>query len=182
MKSINLSKLSSNIGGVIGSFGAYMQHCAVHCLTSQNHYSGVKFNIKTNKKSVEYEILWDAVEDDNLQRSMGDEERATEFGAMGLAILLTLELTDYKYFEVAGQGTGTDFWLFKDVERFDLSNIAGLEISGIRTANTSNNLLKRLNIKKKQVEKSKGKTEQTYIAIVEFSKPESLYISLQWTN
>ncbi len=182
MKSINLSDLSSNIGGIIGSFGLYMQHCAIHCLTSQNHLSGVKFNIKTNKETIEYKILWDTVTDDNLQKSMGDEERATEFGAMGLAILLTLELTDYKYFETAGQGTGADFWLFKDFGRFDLDNIASLEISGIRIANTSNNLLKRLNTKKKQAEKSKDKVDKTYIAIVEFSKPESLYISLQWMN
>lgn len=176
MKSINLTNLSGNIGGVISSFGAYMQHCAIYCLTSQNHLSGVKFRIKTNTKTIEYEILWDAIEDNNLQRSMGDEERATEFGAMGLAILLTLELTDYRSFEVAGKGTRVDFLLYKD----DLkSDFAKLEVSGIRSANTSNNLLKRLNTKKKQAQKSKDNSKQTYIAIVEFNTPESLYISLQ---
>jgi len=54
-----------------------------------------------------------------------------------------------------------------------------LEISGIRTSNVSNNLLKRLNLKKKQAQKSKDKSKQTYIAIIEFGKPESLYITLQ---
>ncbi len=181
MKSINLSDLSGTIGGIHYSLGLYMQHCAVYCLTSQNHLSGVKFNIKTNKKSIEYDILWDIAEDTNLQKSIGDEETATEFGAMGLAVLLTLELTDYKYFESAIKGTGVDFWLFKDNREQELyvEKAASLEISGIRTSNVSNNLLKRLNTKKKQAQKSKDKSKQTYIAIIEFGKPESLYISLQ---
>jgi len=158
-----------------------MQYCAIYCLTSQNHYSGIKFNIKTNKKSVEYEIWWDVIADNNLQKSIGDKETVTEFGAMGVAILLTLELTDYRYFESAGKGTGVDFWLFKDNSEKDLyvENAASLEISGIRTSNVSNNLLKRLNLKKKQAQKSKDKSKQTYIAIIEFGKPESLYITLQ---
>lgn len=179
MKSINLSYLNESVSGIQGSFGQYMSDCASYCLMSEGHDSGVLLSVKTDEGTTTYQILWDVILDETLKKSMKDEERATEFGAMGIAVLLTLELTKYTCFEVAGKGTGIDFWLFEEDDN-DLefeSRGARLEVSGIKKASKTNTISNRIKIKKKQSEKSKATGKIVYIAVCEFSKPESVYIS-----
>lgn len=180
MNSINLSKLSSPIEGITKHLGGFMAEAASYCLMSQGHQTGVKLKLKTDSKTEEFNILWSQVMTSDLKRTMNDEQRATEFGAMGMAVLLTLKLTTYKVFETSRKGTGIDFWLYKDLDAadtLDLSKAARLEVSGIFKASKTNTVEKRTTIKINQSLKSKNTTKKAYISIFEFGKPKSSYVT-----
>jgi len=168
---------TQSIPGITPNFGGFMSECAVFCFGSEQHLAGVKIKIKTEDQSQQYEVFWNTEITDTMRRTMNDPERTTEYGAMCIAILMTLELTEYKGFEVSKKKTGIDFWLFKeDTDDLDLSASARLEISGIRKASTQNTLSSRLKVKKNQVNQSSSTGLPAYIAITEFSKPEAAFV------
>lgn len=64
-----------------------------------------------------------------------DEERTTDFAAMGVSLLLAFELTNYNLITTVNKGGGFDFYLY-DTSSIDPltsfpTDVARLEISGI---------------------------------------------------
>lgn len=177
MNKLILEKTKSGLSGITDNFGGFMSDCAVFCFTSEKHESGIFIKIKTDIGTKHYEVVWDTEVTDKMRRTMNDPGRTTEFGGMCMAILMTLELTHYKGFEVSQKGTGVDFWLFEeDSDDLDFSASARLEISGIRKANHQNSVTSRLRVKKNQVKLSSNTGIPAYIAITEFSKPDAVFV------
>lgn len=177
MNRFKLEATKGGLSGITDSFGGFMSECAVFSFVSQQHESGIVVKVKTDADTKKYEVVWETDVTDRMRRTMNDPERTTEYGAMCMAILMTLELTSYKGFEVSQKKTGIDFWLYEeDSDELDFSASARLEISGIRRATNQNNLTSRLRIKKNQVNQSSSTGLPAYIAITEFSKPEAAFI------
>ncbi len=177
MNKLILENIKRGLPGITDSFGGFMSDCAVFCFASEKHESGIFIKVKTDTDTKKYEVVWDIEVTDKMRRTMSDPDRTTEFGAMCMAILMTLELTPYKGFEVSQRGTGVDFWLYEeDSDDLDLSASARLEISGIRKATTQNSVTSRLRIKKNQVKQSSSTGLPAYIAITEFSKPDAAFV------
>lgn len=155
-----------------------MTDCAGYSFLDHEHESGVELKVKTDDARESYQVFWDVEMSSDLERSMRDPERTTEFAAMGLAVLLTLDLTNYKLFEVSRKGSGVDFYLYEeDGDDLDFGKGARLEISGIRKESAQNTLRKRVNIKLKQAEKSALTGKIAYISVSEFSKPQSAFVT-----
>ena len=111
---LHLDNLRQGCSGILPSFGSFMCDCAIYSLATQGHSSGVTLNVTTNDENFSYVVTWKGGINTQMQKTMNDEERTTDYGAMCLAVLLVLQLTDYQSFIVSGKGTGIDFWLFKE--------------------------------------------------------------------
>jgi hypothetical protein len=85
---------------------------------------------------------------------------------------LASKLTGFDDVETSQKCDGVDFWLRN--ANFDL--VARLEVSGIRRENGTNTVKNRLKVKLKQTEQSDNSKVPAVVAIIEFSKPEAVYI------
>lgn len=177
MKALSIESLREGLSGIIPSFGGLMADCAIFSLASQGHRSGVKLDVVGGQRKRKFTLHWKTILGLWAARSMNDETRTTEFGAMGLGILLSLNLTSLQHFTVARKPSGIDFWLFEnEPHSLDFSTAdARLEISGIARESGSNNLRARFLVKKEQVSRYADSDLPTWIALVEFSVPQSLF-------
>ena len=173
-KSINLEQLRENIDFIGASMSAYMCDCLVVCLAEENHHSGLILKVETEDKKYNFRLEWTTKITPHLIGATRDEERTTEWAAMGLALLLVRELTEYPYIFTSRKGLGTDFALSKDA--IEMTEDAYIEISGIRKESPTNTLKRRLVIKKRQTEPSDASNKPIFISITEFSEPKSLFV------
>jgi hypothetical protein len=176
---LNLEDLRHGCSGILPSFGSFMCDCAIYSFASEGHQSGVILKVEMENQTLNYLVIWASELTIQMSRSMNDNERATDYGAMGLAILLVLQLTEYQHFTVSQKGTGIDFFLFKE-EPFDADILhanARLEVSGMRKASKTNTIAIRLKQKSEQVKSSDEMGIDAYISITEFNKPTSILVT-----
>ena len=114
-------------------------------------------------------LYWSQVINEQIENTWGDGEEATEYGAMGIAVLLVLKLTKYNILGRLVKGDRTDYLLGN--EKDPNNPIAKMEVSGILKADNNNSINKRIGIKKRQVDKIEYRDYPVYIAIVEFGLP-----------
>ncbi len=166
---ININDISQGLPGLTTTSGKHLFEACVVCLTRQNHnHRGTKLSVYGDKK-IDFTLIWDNVFDDQLDRTWADQFYATEHGAVCLAILLALKLTDYTIIEKSARENGFDYWLGqKDDILFQKK--ARLEISGIFSG-TEKEINTRYKVKVKQTNQSDGLNLHAYIGIVEFSNP-----------
>jgi hypothetical protein len=176
---LHLDDLRKGCSGIIPSWGDFMADCALFSFASQGHQSGVLMNVQTDNGNELYTITWEGVMDFEMEKSMNDDERATDNAAMCIAILLVLNRTPYTAFIPSRKKSGIDFWLFlKEPKSLHYSFAdARLEISGIRKESRTNTLSIRLKLKKVQVKKSNHLGIDVYFAITEFHKPQSMFVT-----
>jgi len=180
MRVLDLNKLKTGIPVISKNRGANMAEAIAFCLTMQGFESGINLKVEGDFNE-NFTIIWSDVINEEIKKSWQDWKEATEEGAMGLSILVVMELTDYNYFERSHQTTGYDFWLdtidednWLGVER---QKIAKLEISGIWKASKSNTINMRIAQKIKQVEKVKLEEELPFIvSVIEFGTPKAKII------
>jgi hypothetical protein len=173
-KSINLEQLRENLDYLVASMSAYMCDCLVVCLSEENHNTGLILTVDTEDKTYNFRIEWTTKITPHLIGATRDEERTTEWAAMGIAVLLVRELTDYPYIYTRRKGEGIDFCLSKNDTIFSYD--ARLEVSGIRKESLKNTLKQRIAVKKRQTERSDVSNTPVFISITEFSKPKSILI------
>ena len=173
-KSINLERLRENIDFIGTSMSAYMCDCLVVCLVEENHHSGLILKVETEDKKSNFRLEWTTKITPHLIGATRDEERTTEWAAMGLALLLVRELTEYPCILTRRKGLGVDFTLSKNA--LEMTKDAYIEISGIRKQSFTNTLKRRLVIKKTQTEPSDVLNTPIFISITEFSEPKSLFV------
>ena len=153
-----------------------MAEAIAFCLTMQGFESGISLKIEGDFTEI-FQVIWSDIIDEGIKKSWQDWKEATEEGAMGLSILVLMELTAYNYFERSHQTTGYDFWLdiikdddWRNIER---KKLAKLEISGIWKATKSNTVNMRISQKIKQVEKVKLEVNLPIIvSVIEFGTPK----------
>lgn len=171
---LNLERLRDNLDYLVASMSAYMCDCLVVCLSEENHKAGLLLKVETDDKEHVFRIEWTTSITPHLIGATRDEERTTEWAAMGLALLLVGELTEYPYIFTRRKGEGIDFCLSKNETLFSCD--ARLEVSGIRKESLTNTVEKRLRIKKIQTERSDDSNKPAFISITEFSTPKSLFV------
>ena len=176
-----LDDLRKGNSSILPSFGSFMCDGAIFSLASQGHLSGITLQVKTDKGDTSFILIWEGDMTLQMHRTMNDDERATDYGAMCIGVFLVLQLTDYQHFITARKKTGIDFWLFKEESSdLDISKAdARLEISGIRKESRTNTCATRLKLKIEQVKKSAFTGKTVYIAITEFSNPSSLFRAIK---
>ena len=172
---LKLHTIGHDIEGISATFGAYMAECAAVCFESQGHKSGVLLPYSDDELTKYGLVEWTNEVDDALLNSHFDEKRTTDFGAMGVAVLLASHLTDYTTFVTSEGDNGYDFRLMKETTDGNYLD-ARLEISGIRKETPQNTVKSRLSVKEKQILKRANKDAMCYVSVIEFSKPEAKFI------
>lgn len=166
---IDINEITVGLPGITKTSGQHLYEGCIVCLTRQNHKStGTNFRVY-GEKDVNYILIWNDCFDDQLNRTWADQFYATEHGAVCLAILLALKLTNYTIIEKSARKNGFDYWL-GDKEDPLFQKKARLEISGIFKG-TENDVNARYRAKVKQTGQSDNLNLQAYVGIVEFSNP-----------
>ncbi len=172
---IDLTDIQKGLPGLTSTSGQHLYEGCIVCLTRQKHsYLGTTLKlIDSNSQTKEYMLKWEDIFTEQLERTWKDQFYATEHGALCIAILLALELTEYTIIEKSARQNGFDYWLgLKNDDLFQKK--ARLEVSGIFTGN-SKDINTRYKVKLDQTDKSDNLQIPAYIGIVEFSKPQTKF-------
>jgi hypothetical protein len=173
---LNIDDLIMGLPAITPTFGAMLAEALVICL----HRNGFEFRVDIdvedkfgNPKT--FEINWSNSVDNQADNTWKDQIMATEFGAVGLSILLITELTNYTVIQQSYRSTGFDYWLgTKEENGNDFVNKARLEISGIFRGN-KNAVKQRLKLKLAQTDLSDYTNLPAYISVIEFSMPFAIF-------
>ena len=151
--------ISANLGMALAEAGGV-------CLESQNHVSGVRLSVRGYHKK-DYSLTWPSITEQS-RSTWNDDRAATEWGAVGVAVLLAKRGIGYAVLERSRRGTGFDYWMGNDAS-LPFRDMARLEISGIRQGNDA--VVKaRVRQKISQTRRSDGKLP-AYVIVVEFGRP-----------
>lgn len=171
MQKLKLNQLKLNRPGMTKSIGAFLAEAATVCLVQNQHSSGVVMQVLGATNTIPVIIEWTDKIDLTTLISWRDTKEATEYGAMGISVLLMEKLYGYYVVGRLKQGEFSDYLLANTTSR---SNpFAKMEVTGIAKESNTNTLSIRINLKKKQVAKSKTKPFPVYIFVIEFSVPKA---------
>ena len=126
--------------------------------------------VKGDSETV-FRVFWNNEITEQTRNAWNDTQELTEYGAIGIAILLIVKMTEFTVIRRAVKGEEVDFWLGYKTDKEPFQDVARLEISGILEGNESKI--------EARVQQKKAQTYPTddnypaYIIIVEFSKPVS---------
>jgi len=125
------------------------------------------------------EVAWDGNVTIQIDRAYQDSNKATDFGACVIALLLLRELTEFTAIQQSNVGTTIDYYLIRQGQpddTFIFDNAGYLEVSGIRRETPDNTIEDRIKDKVKRLRKQEDLP--TFISIVEFSRPWSKTIEI----
>jgi hypothetical protein len=171
--SISIESLRDRIPAIPEeAVGFYKQNCMV-CFHHNGHESGMSLTVNYNGTNSVFEIYWEGNITEQLLRAYRDTNRATDFAACTIALILVRELTSYTAIEQASIGTTIDYYLILQKHDDDLifNHAARLEVSGILTENEYNTIDDRIRRKKRRL-RPEGELPDL-IAVVEFGMPFS---------
>jgi hypothetical protein len=173
---LNIDDLKIGLPAITPVFGAMLAEASLICLHRNGFDTGVNIVVESDNNSLaNFAINWTNVIDYQTDNSWKDQAMATEFGAVGLSILLVSKLTNYTVIQQSYRSTGFDYWLeIKNEENDSFINIARLEISGIFNGN-ENIIKQRVKLKLAQTDVSDYMNLPAYISIIEFSKPFDIF-------
>ena len=163
-----LDHLHKRFPGLSAKMGAVLSEAAMVSFERQNHVSGVNLTVSGEKNEC-FEIIWSGKMDTQISNSWLDQEEATEFGAVGMSVLLAIFNTGFTVIERAIKYSGIDYWLgYSDGLMFEKS--ARLEISGIFKGSRAM-VNKRVMTKQRQVAQSHSSNLPVYVSVIEFGEP-----------
>lgn len=179
MRRLNLDQLKKGQPGISESAGLFLSEAGAYCLMKNGHQRGVELYI-SGVEEEKLKVYWSQVLTEQMRKTWGDGEEATEYGAMGIAVLLVLKLTKYKILGRLVKGDRTDYLLGN--ENDSNNPVAKMEVSGILKADSNNSINKRVGIKKRQVGKIKDRAYPVYIAVTEFGQPAAKFLIYESRN
>ncbi|WP_214071829.1 hypothetical protein [Mucilaginibacter sp. dw_454] len=150
--------------------GGFYSETASVCLNLHGHPVKVNFPV-SGALAFDYELESISV-DQMAVDSSGDVEEATQFGAMGLAILIINDQTGWKV-KRSWKGTTFDFWVGEEDDTLVFQKRARLEVSG-DFKGTDTEIAARLKQKMEQTKPSDHLKIPAYGIVVEFSNPKSM--------
>lgn len=125
-------------------------------------------------------MSWSVDVDKKTIDSWKNDHYSSSYGAVGIALLLAVELMGFDFFEESVFGTGIDFWAGNSDLTEDAPNSRNItdriEISGIAKENQGNSVNMRIERKKKQITASDNTKLPGWIMVVEFSTPKTKII------
>lgn len=166
MPHLNLGDLGGGFPAITPPFGEALAQAGGVCLESQGHLQGVQLQVRGDRSN-RYSLEWPQVTEQVL-KCFNDPDEATEFGAVGVAILLAKREIGCSVVERSRKGTGFDYWMGEESE-LPFEKKARLEISGIRNGR-GKEVGARVRRKLKQIEQS-GDSPTAYVIVVEFGAP-----------
>ena len=165
-----MNTLKNGLPGISKAWGQFLGEASSQCLNLKNHANGVEMQVKGDSETV-FRVFWNNEITEQTRNAWNDTQELTEYGAIGIAILLIVKMTEFTVIRRAVKGEGVDFWLGYKTDKEPFQDVARLEISGILEGNESKI--------EARVQQKKAQTYPTddnypaYIIIVEFSKPVS---------
>ena len=171
---LDLNDLGDNFApGVTSAIGAFMAEAAGVCLERNTHSHGVDMRV-SGYVDTTHELRWPPITD-VARRGWADLAAAAEWGAAGVAVLLTHRETHYTVVEQSRKDarSGFDYWL-GDKSDEGLEKRARLEVSGVLQGGepAMNNRFPR---KARQTMRSDFMGIPAYVAVVEFSQPAARF-------
>ena len=168
---LDLNDLSAgNIPAITPAMGAALAEAAAVCLESQTHGPGVRLSVRGYREGG-YTLRWQPVSPQASNLAYNEAERATEAGALGIAILVAQAETGRVVMEPSRRGTGFDYWL-GETSANGIVYTAGLEVSGIRRGDET---VIRARVREKLRQANRRKRERPdldiYVIVVEFGRP-----------
>ncbi len=178
---LHLDKLKGGISGISRNYGAFLAEAIVVCLTAAGHVSSVKLKAEGDFDA-EFELEWQEEIGAAELSSWRDLKEATEYAAMGLAVLLISALTIYGVFQRNEQGEDADFTMQEvsdpNIVLKGIVQRAHLEVSGIFAESLTNTLNMRITAKTKGLEKRVIPSLPVFIAVIEFSIPKAKIVEI----
>lgn len=165
---IDLRELQRGQPGLTPEAGAFLAQAGVVCLESQGHTTGDALAVSGALGEFAEELQWEPA-DAQARRNWNDLQEATEYGAVGVAILLVQRHTKHAVLKRARKGTGFDYWL-GPADRHPFQHKARLEVSGLLKG-TASAMRTRVRQKVEQTKLS-ARTLPAYIVVVEFGAPQ----------
>jgi hypothetical protein len=154
--------------GLTPAWGAVMAEAASVCLESQGH--GLMVGLAVEGEFTEQLVLERLRISEQMRNAYRHDERTTENGAYGVALLAVCRLMERTVILQSWQSTGFDYFLAPEGEDQFQESIL-LEISGIRRG-MEGTIRGRVREKIVQMQThSPFPVERGLIAIVEFSRP-----------
>ena len=152
---------------ITSAVGKMLAEAAGVCLEAEGHAPGVHLLVR-GYLDASYRLLWPLITVQAL-RTWNNRERATEFGAEGIALLLAEQELGYAVIECSRRGTGFDYWMgIESAGTFQRK--ARLEVSGIRQGD-DRVVRTRVWQKLRQTDRSDAVQLPAYVIVVEFGKP-----------
>jgi hypothetical protein len=167
--------IEGDIPGIYPGGGQSLADACMVCLHSHSHEHLVQLAIVGTTEYV-CSIHWEPeLVTERMCHFWKDMDRAAEWGAEGIAILLVLAVTDYTVIDRSVKGTGFDYWLGHKGSQ-DMFTYAGrLEVSGMRKG-TDGELNRRTQRKVEQTKQSDALSLPAFAIVVEFSRPKAKMI------
>ena len=159
--------LTANLPGISPGTALYLCENAVACLHRQNHSCGVMMACKGIDNNPET-INWTTPFTGQMDRSLNDQEVATEHGAVCISVLYALQHTEFTVIQRSRKKTGVDYWLGRK-EDILFQNAARMEVSGI--FDDPDKVNARVKRKLEQSDQSDMSGLPAFISVVEFSLP-----------
>ena len=172
-RELDLENLASGLGGLNPRVTGFYAEAAAICLSEEGHRNGQLLTVHGIIKDL-VRLLWDALPDQAFN-SWKDQEVATEFGAVAIALLLIEEFTEYTVRMQSRKRTGFDYLLgLKSGDGGDASpdGFARLEVSGIRNGRFGD-IQRRLHQKLARAQRF-DQSLSIFVIVVEFGGPRSL--------
>jgi hypothetical protein len=176
---MNLLHVLLQIGGLTSAYKIKLIEASSVCLESQNHgiLTDMYFLLSSSDSPQDQAVSQDQVVSverleisPEMRTTYADEQEATEWGAVGIALALSKEHLGYQSVLRSRKGTGFDYWLGET----SLTPQARLEVSGIRVGNNTQ-IMSRVAEKRLQATQSDDLLGHlpAIVIIVEFSGPYS---------
>lgn len=170
---LDLRDLGTNFApGITSAIGNFMSEAAGVCLEHNGHSNDVRLDVE-GYVDASHELQWIPITDAG-RRGLNDLAVAAEWGAAGIAVLLTHHETDYTVTEQARKhaGSGFDYWLGPKSGGQERS--ARLEVSGVLQGGAPA-MNSRFPRKVRQTMRSDYLGIPAYVAVVEFSQPAARF-------
>lgn len=170
---LDLRDLGTNIApGITSAIGDFMAEAAGVCLERNGHPQDVRLGV-AGSVNTSHELRWTPITD-VARRGWADLTVAAEWGAAGIAALLTHHETDYTITEQSRKhaGSGFDYWLGPKSGGRERS--ARLEVSGALQGGAPA-MNARFPRKARQTMRSDYLGIPAYVAVVEFSQPAARF-------
>ncbi|MBI5834583.1 MAG: hypothetical protein HZB16_19975 [Armatimonadetes bacterium] len=166
---LDLDDLAAGMPAVTPELGVALAQAGAVCLELEGHQQGALVSV-AGALAAAHELRWSPMTP-QMARSYNEETRATDLGAVGLALLLMRDITGLTAVSQSRLGTGFDYWLGDDVVGdLPLAGQVRLEVSGIRHG-AAHDVTRRVREKLAQTHGSDGTRKPAYAVVVEFSAP-----------
>ena len=163
---LDLNDLGNGLPAITKYFGMALAEAGGVCLESQGHEQSVQLRVRGYSNG-SYPLAWPPITE-QTRRCWNDHEVATEYGAVGIAVLLAQKEIGYTVISRSRKGTGFDYWM-GDMSAYPFQNKAMLEISGIRKGEDQQ-VKARIQQKLKQTDRANSNLP-VYVIVVEFGRP-----------